>query len=82
MPIHKIEIRYFASLRELAGKSHEILETSATNGRELYSELQKRYGFKLEEKHLKLSLNRRYVDFESKIQSGDELVFIPPVAGG
>lgn len=77
-----ITVRYFASLREKAGVSSETLQTEAGTARDLYQELRQRYGFHLEEKHLKVSLNREYRDFESKLSEGDELVFIPPVSGG
>ncbi|MES2745774.1 MAG: molybdopterin converting factor subunit 1 [Bdellovibrionota bacterium] len=78
----QVTIRYFASLRETAGVPTERLITAAANARDLYEELSHRYGFKLEEKHLKLSINRSYQPFESEIKDGDEIAFIPPVSGG
>lgn len=77
-----IKVRYFAGLRELAGVSAEDVETKAATPRELYQELSAKYGFKLKEDLLKVSLNREYQPFDSLLKSGDELVFIPPVSGG
>ncbi len=77
-----LNLRYFASLRETAGKASESWETSAKTARELYLELKEVYGFRLEEKHLKVSKNRHYVDFDAALSNGDEIVFIPPVSGG
>ncbi|RZA24823.1 MAG: molybdopterin converting factor subunit 1 [Proteobacteria bacterium] len=78
----QVTIRYFASLRETAGVPSESLTTAAGSARELYEELSERYGFKLQEKHLKLSINRSYQPFESVLKDGDEIAFIPPVSGG
>jgi molybdopterin synthase sulfur carrier subunit len=77
-----VTVRYFASLRERAGISSETLSTSARSAHDLYQELSRRYGFALDQKHLKLAINRSYRAFESMIEDGDEIAFIPPVSGG
>ncbi len=82
MPKHKVQVRYFASLREKAGRTEESVETSATTAGDLYAELKAKYNFPLEEKHLKMSLNRSYRSFDTALNEGDEVVFIPPVSGG
>lgn len=78
----KINVRYFASLREKAGLSQEWITTPAQTARDLYQELSAQYHFPLDEKHLKLSINREYKPFDSILHEGDEVVFIPPVSGG
>lgn len=78
----KIRIRYFAAMREKAGKSEELVDTKCSDARELYTELNGKYAFNMNTRHLKLSLNRSYADWSAKISEGDEVVFIPPVAGG
>lgn len=77
-----VEIRYFASLREKAGKSHELLETDAVTALDLYEQLQSKYGFQLDSSKIKISINSEYRDFSTKIASSDQVVFIPPVSGG
>ena len=77
-----LKIEYFAAMREQAGKSHELLETSAKTPKELLKELKSKYHFSLGEKELKVAINEEYSHFSSILQDGDTIVFIPPVAGG
>lgn len=78
----KIEIRYFAMLREEAQKDKESIQTTAKTADEIYAEIKQKYNFSLEANQLKLSLNQKYADMQAEIKDGDSLVFIPPVAGG
>ncbi len=78
----KLKIRYFANLREEANKAEEIFETSAKTAQDVYIELKSKYSFSLDSDFVKLSLNQKYADINSQLNEGDELVFIPPVAGG
>ena len=52
----KIEVRYFASLRESAGASAETIETAATDLAALYAELQARHGFTLPAERLRAAI--------------------------
>lgn len=78
----KIHIQYYALLREERGVSHEILSTGAKTAKDLYLELQKKFEFKLSTDLLRVSVNDEFVDWQTVLQSGDRVVFIPPVAGG
>lgn len=78
----KIKIKYYASLREEAGCSEENWETNCKRGEELFEELRQKYHFSLKKDLLRLAINRKYQDFNHEILEGDEVVFIPPVAGG
>jgi len=79
-----IQIRYFASLREITGKGEEQLsipdETTVADIHAilltLYTQLQP-----ILERCVP-AVNRRYVPAEILLQEGDELVFIPPTGGG
>jgi molybdopterin synthase sulfur carrier subunit len=80
----KIHIRYFASLRETTGRGAETLDipigASVLNVR---TELIARYpDLQPIMQRCISALNRRYVDSETMLQDGDELVFIPPMGGG
>lgn len=80
---HKtIHILYYALLREERGLSKETLETSVATVQELYEKLKKEYAFKLGTDILKVAVNNQFVDWQTKLNSGDTVVFIPPVAGG
>lgn len=78
----KIKVRYFASFREQANKTQEELETSSNKASDLYDDLCTRYDFTLNKDEVKVSINGKYGPFNSTLNEGDEVVFIPPVSGG
>ncbi len=78
-----VTIRYFARLREVAGRSQEqwtIHDT--TTASTVYEQLASRYSFPYSIDQLKVAVNGQFSDFNASIHVGDELAFIPPVAGG
>jgi sulfur-carrier protein len=77
-----IDVKYFAALREQAGRSEESFQTSAATAADLYDELQARHGLKLSADSLRVAINEEFADWSSPLSSGDRVVFIPPVAGG
>jgi len=77
-----IQIQYFAVLREQRGESAEKIETAAATARELYTELKSQYRFTLSTELVRVAINQEFKDWDTKIKSGDHVVFIPPVAGG
>jgi molybdopterin-guanine dinucleotide biosynthesis protein A len=80
--MRRLHVRYFAVLREQAGRSSEELETHATTPRELYEELQRRRGLTLAPEFLRVAVNDEFGDWRSPLANGDTVVFLPPVAGG
>lgn len=78
----KIQIRYFASLREERGLSQETVETSCLDPRSLYRELKKQHNLSLDESALGLAINDTFARLDDRLQDHDTVVFIPPVAGG
>jgi molybdopterin-guanine dinucleotide biosynthesis protein A len=77
-----LTVQYYALLREQAGRREEALESSAANARELYAELAARYPFTLPAELLRVAINAEFADWSAPLHEGDEVVFIPPVAGG
>jgi molybdopterin converting factor small subunit len=69
-------------MREQAGRSEETLDTSAATPADLYGELLARYGFTLTREQLKVAVNSEFSDWSRRLDAGDAVVFIPPVAGG
>ncbi len=78
----KFEIKYYAVLREKAGRNAETLETTATTPAAVYEELRARHGFNLKRDSVRVAVNDEFSDWDVPLRDGDELVFIPPVAGG
>ncbi len=77
-----IRIQYFAVLRESAGRSDETVRTQAETAAQLYGELLDRYGFTLEPDQLRVVINDELEAWSTSLHDGDEVVFLPPVAGG
>ena len=78
----RVTVRYFAALRAERGETEEKISTTASTARGLYRELAERHGFTLQEEILLVSINRVMSDLDATISEDDEIVFIPPVAGG
>ena len=77
-----LHLQYYALFREQACKSQETLDLPVTNALELYAYLQTHYGFSLDAKLVKVSINENFAPLEQILKNGDRVVFIPPVAGG
>jgi molybdenum cofactor guanylyltransferase len=77
-----LQVKYFAVLREQAGCSAESVQTSARTAADLYAELKTKHDFTLPLEFLKVAVNGEFAEWTSPLAAGDEIVFIPPVAGG
>lgn len=78
----RIQTRYYALMREQAGRSDEAVETSAGTPAELYRELGARHPFTLTPEQLKVAVNGEFSEWSRALRPDDVVVFIPPVAGG
>ena len=80
----KIRLLFFAVLRDITGRSEDVLELpEGTSAGDVWQ--------RLREEHSALSdytqppmiaVNESYVSAAEPLHDGDELAFIPPVAGG
>jgi molybdopterin synthase sulfur carrier subunit len=84
----KLELKFFASLREALGVSQETIEVPATVNTiaELRTYLIERgdtWAHALANgKALRCALNQEIVDANTPLQAGAEVAFFPPVTGG
>ena len=76
-----VTVRYFASLREAAGVASEDLPPPASLAA-LYDALRQRHGFALARDRLRVAVDGAFVDWDTPVADGAEVVFIPPVSGG
>lgn len=74
----KVTIHYFAMLRDEARRDSEVRTTNALTPRELYAEL----GFTMPVRNLRAAINDAFVGMDTPLKDGDEVTFVPPVAGG
>jgi molybdopterin synthase sulfur carrier subunit len=77
-----IKVRYFAILREQRGLSAETIHTEVPDAQTLYHELAQTHPFTLPVDRLRAALNGEFAPWPAPLTDGDDLVFIPPVAGG
>lgn len=75
-----ITVKYFASLREQAGRGEanlpaEGIATAADAWRAASGDLPM-------PANLLVAINQDYADLEASVRDGDEVAFFPPVTGG
>ena len=78
----RLNVQYYAILREQAGRSAETLVSSAATAAALYEELRARYGLTLARAQLRVAIDGEFADWSTPLRDGATVVFIPPVAGG
>ncbi|MCB1104060.1 MAG: MoaD/ThiS family protein [Opitutaceae bacterium] len=78
----KLQLQYFALLREQRGLTEETVETTAGTPVALYEELRVRHAFSLPADRVRAAVNGAFVAADAPLKDGDRIVFIPPVAGG
>lgn len=82
----KLQLRYFASIREAIGTGSEPVETSAGSLAALRDELIARGGAYAEAlargRAVRVSLNQTMADESAALAEGAEVAFFPPVTGG
>lgn len=78
----KIQILYFAVLKDKTGQNGETLSVKEKSTlTSIYRQLQKKYD--LPEQHrLKVAINDSFSTWDYRPSHGDTIVFIPPVTGG
>ena len=80
----RVRVRLFASLREAAGRPEIELDLpSGASAEDAWDALTERCPpLAAKRANLAASVNRRYAPFDTRLDDGDEVVFIPPVSGG
>ena len=75
----KISVKYFASMRDLMGKTDESVEIAdGATVESLWSALS---DAEMPENTL-IAVNMEYTDIKHELNDGDEVGFFPPVTGG
>ncbi len=77
-----ITVKYFASLREILGRSEDSLEIG--DGNITVSEVWKQVAGKQKSlpDDVLTVINMEYVKPDAQVKDGDEVAFFPPVTGG
>jgi molybdopterin synthase sulfur carrier subunit len=82
----KLDIRYFAWLRERLGTGQETVETDAATVADLIEELRARdegYAHAFSDtRAIRAAVDQDLVDFDAKLSGAREVAFFPPMTGG
>ncbi|MDP2000511.1 MAG: molybdopterin converting factor subunit 1 [Rhodoferax sp.] len=82
----KLNVKYFASIRELVGVSTQVLDTQAATLGGLRDELIALGGARAEAlargRAVRMALNQIMCDESAALVEGAEVAFFPPVTGG
>jgi molybdopterin converting factor subunit 1 len=84
MPAVKVRLLFFAVLRDIAGSDErELALDEGTTARDVWESLRRSHA-KLADftQPPMIAINESYAAPEAVLRDGDELAFIPPVAGG
>ncbi len=75
-----IKVRYFASLKELMGRSgDELAFVNVTSVNDVWKLVSDN---KIISNNILAAINMEYVEFDAQVVDGDEVAFFPPVTGG
>ena len=77
-----VTVSYYAQLRELTGISSEELTTSSVTPAGVYEEIKAKHPIDLKRKNMMVAVNGEFTEWTHPLADGEEIVFIPPVAGG
>jgi len=80
--VKTITVSYFAQLRELTGTNSESLQTDTVTPAGLFEEIRAKYQLPLKRKGMMVAVNGDFIDWSHPLSEDEEVVFIPPVAGG
>ena len=78
----RIEVLYFAALRDAAGIASEHVDTDAAHLSALYAELQARHALPFPQRQLRVAVDGAFASWGDALRTGSKVAFIPPVSGG
>jgi molybdopterin converting factor subunit 1 len=80
----KIRLLFFAVLRDIAGRGEDVIELpDGTRAADVWQRLRGEHAALRDYiQPPMIAVNESYVSAEELLHDGDELAFIPPVAGG
>ncbi len=81
-----VTVKYFANLKQIAGKDEDQFEIHEGTTLEQLSDLIKqsvpKIGNMVREKKVMISLNYDVVPLDTVVKDGDEIALLPPFSGG
>ena len=78
----RVEVLYFASLRDAAGIASEYLDTDAVDLAALYAAVQVKHQLPFPQRQLRVAVDGAFAQWGDALRVGSTVAFIPPVSGG
>ena len=78
----RVEVLYFAALRDAAGIASEHVDTEATDLAGLYAEARVRHPLPFAQTQLRVAVDGAFAGWGDAVRAGSTVAFIPPVSGG
>ena len=79
----KVKLLFFAVLRDIAGKRDDVVDLpEGTRAAEVWQRFRAQHRELRDYAQPMTAINESYADDDQVLRDGDELAFIPPVAGG
>ncbi|MBL4661692.1 MAG: MoaD/ThiS family protein [Alcanivoracaceae bacterium] len=78
----KIQVLFFGKLKESWGTNKLEVETGSHNIEDLYLELLNKAANIPHKESIKVAINDEFVNWDTTINSGDTIAFLPPASGG
>lgn len=78
----RVKLRWVATLRDERGLTHEDLEWPGGDCAALYSELRRCHALSLPQERVLVAINEEFAQWSDHPCQDDEVIFLPPVAGG
>ncbi|WP_287961399.1 MoaD/ThiS family protein [Acidiplasma sp.] len=77
----KINVRYFASIRDITGRDEECIEINSDDINELKTILFKKYPELLDRRQIFFAINEEYYNGQ-RLKDSDNIAVFPQVSGG
>jgi molybdopterin converting factor subunit 1 len=78
----KVNVLYFAQLKQRRGCATESVDTTAATIADLYHFLDKKHSLVMPLNQLKAARNEAFCPVDTALEEGDTIAFMPPMSGG
>ena len=78
----RVDVLYFAALRDAAGIASEQVDADAADLAALYAIVQARHRLPFPQRQLRVAVDGEFAQWGDVLRAGSTVAFIPPVSGG
>ena len=78
----RVEVLYFAALRDAAGIASEHVDVDAADLAAVYAIVQMKHQLPFPQRQLRVAVDGAFANWGDALRAGSTVAFIPPVSGG